>query len=63
MPPAEPDHKEFTAMIRRVDTITTKQKRQIYSAIRDGMPMETLRPRLGLTFGEITSGLVIREKY
>jgi hypothetical protein len=56
------DQHEFHSKLLVIDTLSMKTKRQLYSSIRGGASMHTFIPRLGMTFGEVCSYLVLRDK-
>lgn len=60
--PAAEDRHEFEAALRTVDAMDTKAKRHIYSAVRSSSTRHTFLPKFGLTLGQVSTCLVIREK-
>ena len=62
MEPAPHDRREFEALINSTDNLKMKMKRQLYSAMRNGASKDALVTRVGMTLGEISLFLVLREK-
>lgn len=60
--PRPEDQREFDALLSSIDGLSMKLKRQLYSAMRNGASMNTLIPRIGMTLGEISMYLVLRDK-
>ena len=59
---SERDQLEFDSKLAVIDSLTMKTKRQLYSAMRNGAPIHTLIPRIGMTVGEICTFLVLRDR-
>lgn len=53
---------EFNALLNSTDNLKMKMKRQLYSAMRNGASLDTLVTRVGMTLGQISLFLVLRDK-
>lgn len=59
---SESDMAEFTTLLRMVESFSMKTKRQIFGSLRNGASSDTFIPRLGMTYGQISTFLVLIEK-
>lgn len=62
MQPSPQDIREFEAMLSTTDNLPMKMKRQLYSAMRNGSSMNTLVTRIGMTLGQVSTFLVLRDR-
>ena len=61
-PPTAHERREFEALLNSTDNLKMKMKRQLYSAMRSGASMDTLVTRVGMTLGQISLFLVLRDR-
>ena len=62
MQPSPEELREFQALLQSTDNLPMKLKRQLYSAMRNGSSQNTLVTRIGMTLGQVSTFLVLRDR-
>lgn len=60
--PTEADRAEFEVLLKMVDELPMKIKRQIFSSMRNGATPDAFIPGIGMTYGQVNTFLVLLDK-